>query len=106
MPQVVPPLLDEVEHVWTGVAGANDDLAFFDIVTLGGLDERPRTADGDHADKFVSILVELGAPLLDRLVAHKTLGKAKGVFGIGNGNPGSTSIDKRQNGSEQGHPGL
>ena len=36
------------------------------------------------------------------LVAHKTLGKAKGVFGIGNGNPGSTSIDKRQNGSEQG----
>ena len=36
------------------------------------------------------------------LVAHKTLGKAKGVFGVGNGNPGSTSIDKRQNGSEQG----
>jgi ABC-type sugar transport system substrate-binding protein len=36
------------------------------------------------------------------LVAHKTLGKAKGIFGIGNGNPGSTSIDKRQNGSEQG----
>jgi simple sugar transport system substrate-binding protein len=36
------------------------------------------------------------------LVAHKTLGKTKGIFGIGNGNPGSTSIDKRQNGSEQG----
>ncbi len=36
------------------------------------------------------------------LVAHQTLGKAKGVFGIGNGNPGSTSIDKHQNGSEQG----
>ncbi len=35
------------------------------------------------------------------LVAHRS-GKAKGVFGIGNGNPGSTSIDKRQNGSEQG----
>src|SRR5579863_3109264 len=35
-------------------------------------------------------------------VAHKTLGKTKGVFGIGNGNPGSTSIDKRQNGAEQG----
>jgi ABC-type sugar transport system substrate-binding protein len=35
-------------------------------------------------------------------VAHKTLGKTKGIFGIGNGNPGSTSIDKRQNGSEQG----
>jgi ABC-type sugar transport system substrate-binding protein len=36
------------------------------------------------------------------LVAHKTLGKTEGIFGIGNGNPGSTSIDKRQNGSEQG----
>jgi ABC-type sugar transport system substrate-binding protein len=36
------------------------------------------------------------------LVAHKTLAKTKGIFGIGNGNPGSTSIDKRQNGSEQG----
>jgi ABC-type sugar transport system substrate-binding protein len=36
------------------------------------------------------------------LVAHKTLGKTKGIFGIGNGNPGSTSIDKRQNGTEQG----
>jgi ABC-type sugar transport system substrate-binding protein len=35
-------------------------------------------------------------------VAHKTLGKTEGVFGIGNGNPGSTSIDKRQNGSEMG----
>lgn len=35
-------------------------------------------------------------------VAHKTLGKTEGIFGIGNGNPGSTSIDKRQNGSEQG----
>ena len=35
-------------------------------------------------------------------VANKTLGKTKGIFGIGNGNPGSTSIDKRQNGAEQG----
>jgi ABC-type sugar transport system substrate-binding protein len=35
-------------------------------------------------------------------VAHKTLGKTEGIFGIGNGNPGSTSIDKRQNGSEMG----
>jgi len=36
------------------------------------------------------------------ITAHKTLGKTKGVFGVGNGNPGSTSIDKRQNGTEQG----
>src|SRR5437870_614178 len=35
-------------------------------------------------------------------VANKTLGKKEGVIGIGNGNPGSTSIDKRQNGSKQG----
>jgi ABC-type sugar transport system substrate-binding protein len=35
-------------------------------------------------------------------VAHKTLGKTEGVIGVGNGNPGSTSIDKRQNGTKQG----
>src|ERR1700676_3617414 len=47
---VDPPLLDEVEDVWTGIEGADDDLAFFYIVTLGGFDEGRRTADGDHAD--------------------------------------------------------
>ena len=36
------------------------------------------------------------------LLRTRLLAKTKGVFGIGNGNPGSTSIDKRQNGSEQG----
>src|SRR5439155_14523782 len=35
-------------------------------------------------------------------IANKTLGKKEGVIGIGNGNPGSISIDKRQNGSKQG----
>ena len=36
------------------------------------------------------------------MVAHKVNGKTEGVIGVGNGNPGATSIDKRQNGSEQG----
>jgi len=36
------------------------------------------------------------------MVAHKVNGKTEGIIGIGNGNPGATSIDKRQNGGEQG----
>src|SRR5262249_40770392 len=52
-----------------------------------------------NQDEFVSGVIN-GTQAA--LVAHKTLGKEKGIFGIGNGNPGSTSIDKRQNGSEQG----
>lgn len=34
--------------------------------------------------------------------AQQLTGKTSGVIVLGNGNPGSTSIDKRQNGSEQG----
>ncbi len=34
--------------------------------------------------------------------AQKLTGKKDGVIVLGNGNPGSTSIDKRQNGSEEG----
>jgi simple sugar transport system substrate-binding protein len=34
--------------------------------------------------------------------AQKLTGKKEGVIVLGNGNPGSTSIDKRQNGSEEG----
>jgi ribose transport system substrate-binding protein len=34
--------------------------------------------------------------------AHELTGKTEGVIVLGNGNPGSTSIDKRQNGSKLG----
>ena len=34
--------------------------------------------------------------------AHELTGKTEGVIVLGNGNPGSTSIDKRQNGSQLG----
>lgn len=34
--------------------------------------------------------------------AEKLTGKKEGVIVLGNGNPGATSIDKRQNGSEEG----
>jgi ribose transport system substrate-binding protein len=34
--------------------------------------------------------------------AHELTGKTEGIIVLGNGNPGSTSIDKRQNGSQLG----
>ena len=34
--------------------------------------------------------------------AHELTGKTEGIIVLGNGNPGSTSIDKRQNGSKLG----